>query len=239
MGWWDDLTWGVSTAFNTYKTLYENPKARRELAGRAIDEVNKGNFGDRLADAVQAGAFLSGANANDLPPVALELVRAGGNAANAAVDFLPAIGAVKAGISTGANALAGRDPQLEKLFAETALAFAPSKVSTAATLLENATDLPAVSALIKKEQQQSSPKAPPAPEMNPKPVPQPSVLPEPKVAPRIQPEVFSPPVAPASISRSAMLNDLVSRYPRQLETTPFTLPKPHYRVAPKKRKRKL
>ena len=168
-----------------------------------------------------------------------QLVRAGGNAANAAVDFLPAIGAVKAGISTGANALAGRDPQLEKLFAETALAFAPSKVSTAATLLENATDLPAVSALIKKEQQQSSPKAPPAPEMNPKPVPQTPVLPEPKVVPRIQPEVPSPPVAPASISRSAMLNDLVSQYPRQLETTPFTLPKPHYRVAPKKRKRKL
>lgn len=239
MGWWDDLTWGVSTAFNTYKTLYENPKARRELAGRAIDEVNKGNFGDRLAEAVQAGTFLSGANANDLPPVALELVRAGGNAANAAVDFLPAIGAVKAGISSGANALAGRDPQLEKLFAETALAFAPSKVSTAATLLENATDLPVVSALIKKEQQQSSPKAP-APEISPKSVPQPSVLPEPKVVPRIQPEVFSPPVAPASISRSAMLNDLVSQqYPRQLETTPFTLPKPHYRVAPKKKKRKL
>ena len=238
MGWWDDLTWGVSRAFNTYKTLYENPNVRRQVVGRAIDEVSRGNVGDRLVDAVQAGTFLSGANANDLPPVALELVRAGGNATSTAIDLLPAIGAVKAGISTGANVFAGRDPQLENLFAETALAFAPTKVSTAVNMFQGgANNLPALSALIKKETQPISPKY--VPESLPKPLPPPTlprppvVAPAHAVEPRIQPEV------PIPTSRADVLSALASHQARPMEATPFTLPKPHYRTAPKKRKRKL
>jgi len=236
MGWWDDLTWGVSRAFNTYKALYENPTVRREVVGRTIDAVSSGNVGDRLAEAVQAGTFLSGANANDIPPVALEIVRAGGNAASAAVDLLPAIGAVKAGISAGANALAGRDPQLETLFTETALAFAPAKVSALANTVHGIHDLPAVSALIKKEEQAVIPKA--VPKSLPKPLPPPTlprpptVAPAPKVEPRIPADV------PVPTSRAGMLSTLASHQARSTEATPFTFPKPHYRPAPKKRKRK-
>ena len=203
MGWWDDLTWGVSRAFNTYATIYEKPEVRKQVVGRTLDAVQSGSVGDKLADAVQFGAYVSGHNANNIPSTALEVIRGAGNAADFAVSQLPGAGALNAGIKTAAEITAGREPtHLADLAVETGLAFAPRGVGEVIGAVRGVADLPALSSLRKYEEKKPKPASAPTVHKDeqviiPKPVLEslPKPIPAPQV-PRPTPEPLPPNVAP-------------------------------------------
>lgn len=243
MGWWDDLSWGVSRAFNTYKTLYEKPEVRKEVVGRVLDAVESKGVGDTLADALQVGVFVSGRNPSDVPKLALDIIRGAGNAADFAVSQLPGAGALNAGIKSAAELAAGREPvHLADLATETGLSFAPKGVGEVISAVRGVADLPALSSLlkhekskqpapaeaavIKREEQVVIPK--PVPESMPKPTPAVPRLPRPAPAP-LPPNVV-PRITPV-VPRSEQFEMLLPDYARR---DPFSLPRPK----PLKKRRK-
>ena len=238
MGWWDDLTWGVSRAFNTYKTLYEKPEVRKEVAGRMLDAVESKSVGDGLADGLQAGIFISGRNPNDVPKVALDIIRGAGNAADFAVSQLPGAGALNAGIKSVAELAAGREPvHLADLATET-LSFAPKGVGEVISAVRGVADLPALSSLLKHETQLKPASASivkkedqiiprPVPQSLPKPIPAVPRLPKP--APEPLPPNVVPRITP--VTRTEQFEMLL---PDSSRRNPFSLPRPK----PLKKRRK-
>jgi hypothetical protein len=239
MGWWDDLTWGVSRAFNTYKTLYEKPEVRKEVAGRVLDAVESKGVGDALADGLQAGVFISGRNPSDVPKLTLDIIRGAGNAADFAVSQLPGAGALNASIKSAAELAAGREPvHLADLATETGLSFAPKGVGEVISAVRGVTDLPALSSLlkhetkpasaslVKKEEQVIIPK--PVPQSLPKPIPAVPRLPRP--APEPLPPNVVPRIAPV-VLRAEMFDTLL---PDSSRRDPFSLARPR----PLKKRRK-
>jgi hypothetical protein len=199
MGWWDDFTSLLSTAGSVYYTLATNTDVRQKVAGKIVDSFNDGrSVGEKLVGGVEAFAFISGHNPNEIPQTAKDVIRGAGDVIGFAESQLPGIGAIHSGLMTAAELTAGRDPaHLGEFAVETAAAFAPPGVGEAYSAYKALSDLPVADKAIKREVIApvrprvipDIPRSLPLPEL-PRPKPEP-------VAPKIEPKIPAEAIIPA------------------------------------------